>query len=159
MRSRAHGQREKEGEEAPRCPSSRGERCLKGFACSYHGPLPGASAKVLNGDPDLLCEEARERALELPPIMAARYYEKHRQKRDLRRPEARGLREGRERECDTREGTGKLHNLPCPSGHPADESSQRVADEAGKLQYIARHIHTLSLSSSQQQSHKTSSLI
>ena len=43
-----------------------------------------------------------------------------------------GKRERREGECDTRERTGKLDNLPCPSGHPADENSQRRADEAGQ---------------------------
>jgi hypothetical protein len=27
----------------------------EGFVCSYHAPLPGATVRVLNGDPDMLC--------------------------------------------------------------------------------------------------------
>eukprot|EP00747_Dinoflagellata_sp_TGD_P000665 gnl/TRDRNA2_/TRDRNA2_100848_c1_seq1.p1 gnl/TRDRNA2_/TRDRNA2_100848_c1~~gnl/TRDRNA2_/TRDRNA2_100848_c1_seq1.p1 ORF type:complete len:590 (+),score=112.01 gnl/TRDRNA2_/TRDRNA2_100848_c1_seq1:162-1772(+) len=61
-----------------------------GFICSYHGPLPGDTAKVLcrDGtpwDPAKLCQDALQHAVQLPPIMAARYAVKHQEKKGDRR--------------------------------------------------------------------------
>lgn len=56
-------------------------RSLEGFVCSYHGPLPGDTAQVLDNDTRLLCQQAVDGAVELTPVGAARYAKKCRETR------------------------------------------------------------------------------
>ncbi|CAE7253998.1 NPH1 [Symbiodinium sp. CCMP2456] len=49
---------------------------LEGFLCSYHGRLPGDSAKILGGSARKVCGKALEQPVKLPAVMAARYFKK-----------------------------------------------------------------------------------
>jgi hypothetical protein len=40
---------------------------------SYHGPLPGAAARVVNSDPSDVVEEAPDRKIDISALIAARY--------------------------------------------------------------------------------------
>lgn len=60
-------------------------RSLEGFVTSYHGPLPGATARMMNSEPSELVEAALDRKIELPAVMAMRYDIKHREKKGGRR--------------------------------------------------------------------------
>jgi len=60
------------------------KRCLEGFVCSYHGVLPGDSARIIGGSAAECCEKALASPVRLPAIMAARYVQKVREKKDNR---------------------------------------------------------------------------
>lgn len=57
---------------------------LEGFLCSYHGRLPGDSAKILGGSAREVCKNALAEPVKLPAVMAARYFKKVKEKKELR---------------------------------------------------------------------------